>query len=67
MRLTAEYNLVDYKRNEDILEELKVDPVEKTEHSINKNRKIISAGLKILDTQNNSLTIDKSEEDLDDH
>jgi len=28
-RRTSEYSLLDHRRNEDILEELKVDPVEK--------------------------------------
>jgi hypothetical protein len=35
MRHTAGYSLLDHRGNEDILEELDVDPIEEKLHSIN--------------------------------
>jgi hypothetical protein len=37
MRRTEGYSLLDHRRNEDILEELKLNPVEKKLASINRN------------------------------
>jgi len=67
MRHTTGYSSLDYRRNEDVLEELKVDPVENRSAHCKQKGEIISAGWKILYTQNNSLAVDLSkDEDLDD-
>jgi len=59
------YSLLDNRRNENVFEELKSRW--KKLHSVSKNGKIMSAELKTLDTQKNSLTNDLFEENLDDH
>jgi hypothetical protein len=60
MRSAAGYIPLGRRRN-DILEEHKAQPVEKEQHNVNKNSKIMLAGMKILYTQNNSLTSDLPE------
>jgi hypothetical protein len=58
---------LDHRRNEDTLEEPKVDPVEKKlAHYKQKWIHHDSEMEETLDTQNNSLSIDLSKEDLDD-
>jgi hypothetical protein len=47
-----------YRGNESTSEELQIDPVERNCRSINTYVEIVLAGWKILDNQNNSLTID---------
>jgi hypothetical protein len=67
MRHTAGYSLLDHRRNDNILGELKQIQYISNQYNINKNGEIVLAGWKTLDTQNNSLTIDLSkDEDLDD-
>jgi hypothetical protein len=61
MWLTAGYSLLDHRRNEDILEELKGDPVENKQRNVNKTSYIMSARWKTSDTHNNPLTNDLSE------
>jgi hypothetical protein len=53
MRHTAEYSLLDHRRNEDILEELKVYVVEKKLAQHKQKCKHMLVGCKTLDTQNN--------------
>jgi hypothetical protein len=56
--------LLDHTRNENVLEELQVDPVE---NKLAQRIQNCYTGLKSLDARNDSLTIDLSEDkDLDD-
>jgi len=67
MKHTAGCSLFEHRRNEDILEELILHPVEKKFAQYKYNDYITSAGRETSDTQNDSLIIDLSEdEDLDD-
>jgi hypothetical protein len=63
MRRTAGYDLLDKRRNEDILEELKVDPVGKKSAQY-KQKKLLNHVRRMEDRyQKNSKTIDLSEEE----
>jgi hypothetical protein len=67
MRPTAGHILLDCRRDENILEKLKVDPMLNKLAQYKQKCYIMSAGWKTFDTQNNSLTIDLSKDkDLDD-
>jgi hypothetical protein len=67
MRSKAGYIFLDRRRSGDILEELKVELVEKKLAQYKQKSLNHISGMKSQYTQNNSLTINLSEEDLDDH
>jgi hypothetical protein len=58
IKLTAGYSLLDHKRNEDISEEHKVDPVDKKSAQYKQKWLNHVSRMKALGTQNSSLTID---------
>jgi hypothetical protein len=64
MRRTASYNLLDHGRNEDIFEELKVDPVKNKLALYKQNRLHNMSRMEGINNQNNSITLlDLSEDE----
>jgi hypothetical protein len=66
MERTAGYSLLDRRTNEDVLQEPKLDPVGKKPTQYKQGRLNHIGRMKTLNTQNNSLNIDLSKDDLED-